>query len=169
MLNDMRSNGAEIAAIGQAMQRCAADQGHAKAANEYAIDVRQNGQRAEAMRYFQIAASAGRSGAADSLAEAFGKNNKDPIYDLGQAIDAERSERYEKIWKFLEPYSYLNPKVPEINDIVPLPPAKLPPWDGKFKWLEEHKANVPPPLPSEERIAAMARAKGLDPQTGRSN
>ena len=50
---------------------------------------------------------------------------------------------------------------------MPLPPAKLPPWDGKFKWLEEHKANVPPPLPPEKRIEEMARAKGLDPKTGR--
>ena len=50
---------------------------------------------------------------------------------------------------------------------MPLPPAQLPPWDGKFQWLEAHKANVPPPLPSEERIAEMAKAKGLDPKTGR--
>ena len=64
-------------------------------------------------------------------------------------------------------YDYLNAKVPEIDQIVPLPPAKLPPWDGKFQWLEAHKANVPPPLPSEERIAEMAKAKGLDPKTGR--
>ena len=33
--------------------------------------------------------------------------------------------------------------------------------------LEEFKANVAPALPSEKRIAEMARAKGLDPKTGR--
>ena len=64
-------------------------------------------------------------------------------------------------------YSYLNPKVPEIDAIVPLPPAKLPPWDGTFKWLKDHQANVPPPLPTEERIREMATAKNLDPETGR--
>ncbi len=150
------------------MQRCAADQGHAKAANEFAIDVRLDRQLTLAMKYFQLASAAGHSGAADSLSEAFGANgSKDPMYDLGQTIDPERQDRYKRISDFLEDYSYLNPKVPELDEIVPLPPAKLPPWDGKFKWLEEHKANVPPPLPAEERIAEMARAMGLDPKTGR--
>jgi hypothetical protein len=60
------------------------------------------------------------------------------------------------ILDFLFDYSYLNPQVPELDSIVPLPPAKLPPWDGKFEWLEAHEANVPPPLPTEERIAEMA-------------
>jgi len=34
--------------------------------------------------------------------------------------------------------------------------------------MKAHEANIPPPLPSEERSAEMARAKGLDPQTGRA-
>ena len=49
------------------------------------------------------------------------------MYYLGQQEDLERAERYKKIWRILAGYSYANPKVPEINDIVPLPPAKLPP------------------------------------------
>ena len=166
-LNDRSKHGPEIAAIGLAMQRCAADQGHAKAANEYAIDVRQDGKLSEAMKYLHLATKAGQAEAGHRLSEAFGKNQDDPIYDLGQVIDPERQERYEKVWKFLADYSYLNPKVPELDTIAPLPPAKLPPWDGKFKWLEEYEANVPPPLPTEERIAEMAKAKGLDPKTGR--
>jgi TPR repeat protein len=159
--------GAELAAIGQAMQRCAGDQGHAKSANEYGMSVKIDGQLDEAVKYYQLAASAGRAQAALALASAFSKNNKNRINDLGQATDPEREARYEVIFNFLADYEYLNPKVPELEDIVPLPPAKLPQWDGKFKWLEEHKANVPPPLPTEERIAEMARAKGLDPKTGR--
>ena len=86
---------------------------------------------------------------------------------LGQKKDEERVRRYEAISDFLSSYSYLNPKVPEIDSIVPLPPAKLPAWDGSFQWLKAHKANVPPPLPTEERINEMATAKGLDPATGR--
>ena len=50
---------------------------------------------------------------------------------------------------------------------MPLPPAPLPPWDGKLKWLEDFKANVPPPQPSEELLTRLAHAKGLDPATGR--
>jgi TPR repeat protein len=167
LLNDFSKHGREIASIGLTMQRCAAEQGHAKAANEVGIDVRQDGKLPEAMKYFQLAAMAGSDQAADSLSEACGKVQGDPIYDLGQAPDPERKARYKKVWEFLFDYSYLNPQVPELDSIVPLPPAKLPTWDGKFKWLEAHEANVPPPLPTEERIAEMAKAKGLDPKTGR--
>ncbi|WP_408627080.1 DUF6396 domain-containing protein [Azospira inquinata] len=67
----------------------------------------------------------------------------------------------------LSVYSYLKPQVPEIDRIVPLPPAKLPAWNGKLEWQEAWEANQPPPLPSEARIVAMAKAKGLDPATGR--
>jgi hypothetical protein len=96
-----------------------------------------------------------------------GKTQDDPIFDLGQAPDPERKAWCKKVREFLFDYSYLNPQVPELDTIVPLPPAKLPPWDGKFKWLEVHEANVPPSLPTDERIAEMAKTKGLDPETGR--
>lgn len=167
-LSDERNLGSEIAVIGNSMRQCAADQQHAKAANEFGVHMQGNGRYSEAMKYFQIATSEGLAVAPSSLSDAFSiKDHADPVWGLGQAVDAEREKRYEVIEKFLSDYEYLNPKVPEIDEIAPLPPAKLPPWDGKFKWLEEHKANVPPPLPSEERIAEMARTKGLDPKTGR--
>ena len=167
LLNDFSKHGREIASIGLAMQRCAAEQGHAEAALDVGVDVRQKGLFPEAMKYFQLGAMAGSYQAANRLSEGFGESQGDPIYDLGQSIDPRRQERYKKISDFLFDYSYLNPQVPELDSIVPLPPAKLPPWDGKFKWLEAHEANVPPPLPTEERIAEMAKAKGLDPKTGR--
>lgn len=167
ILNDKVKNGAEIADIGWSMVRCAAEQEHAKAAYELGNHLQAAHEYPEAMKFFQAAAAAGHSVSAHGLAEAFGRNQRDEIYNLGQAIDPDRQERYKKTSEFLSDYSYLNPKVPELDTIVPLPPAKLPTWDGKFKWLEEHKANVPPPLPTEERIAEMAKAKGLDPKTGR--
>jgi uncharacterized protein len=167
-LSDERKNGKEIANIGWAMYRCAADQEHSKAAKEFGIYLKQTGKSSDAMKYFQIGASAGEDTSADRLSSAFSaKGNADEMYRLDQAADAERESRYKKISDFLSAYEYLSPKVPEIDEIVPLPPTKLPPWDGKFKWLEEHKANVAPPLPPEQRIAEMARAKGLDPKTGR--
>lgn len=91
----------------------------------------------------------------------------DEIYYLAQTADPERVRRYKIIEDFLSKYSYLNPKVPDLDKIVPLPPAELPDWDGKLQWLEELEANVPPSLPNEERIEEMARQKGLDPKTGR--
>ena len=168
-LSDESKFGKEAGSIGDAMIRCAGDQRNAKAADEFAIYMRMLGQHADAMKYFQIAGAEGFNLAPSSLADAFSTRlHADPVWGLGQAADEERATRYEKITRFLSRYDYLNAKVPEIDQIVPLPPAKLPPWDGKFQWLEAHKANVPPPLPSEQRIAEMAKAKGLDPKTGRA-
>jgi len=167
-LSDQSKHGKEIALIGWDMYRCAAEQQHAKAANEFGIHLKNTERRAEAMRYFQLAAAAGSPSGANRLASAFSQSeHQDELFGLGQAVDQERYARYRQIFEFLAAYEYLNPAVPEIESIVPLPPAPLPPWDGKFQWLEAHTADLPPPLPTEERIAEMARAKGLDPKTGR--
>lgn len=167
-LSDERTLGTEIAGIGWSMYRCAADQRHAKAAHELGVHLQGESKYADALKYLQVSAAEGLAVAATTLIDGFSeKNHADPVWGFGQAVDAERERRYKVIEKFLSDYDYLNAKVPEIDQIVPLPPAKLPPWDGKFQWLEAHKANVPPPLPSEARIAEMAKAKGLDPKTGR--
>ncbi|WP_330214186.1 DUF6396 domain-containing protein, partial [Pseudomonas sp. Z18(2022)] len=63
-------------------------------------------------------------------------------------------------------YSYAAPSVPEINEVLPLPPAKLPAWDGKLQWLEARLANIPPEKPSEALIEQLAKVKLLDPATG---
>lgn len=173
-LADVPKNGSKVALIGMSFIRCAADQGYAEAALNMAMDLQLNARNgrpgasfSESLKYYQIAVREGK----DTLipSDAFSaKGNSDPLSRLDQQPDPERQARYEKISDFLSRYSYLHPTVPDIDEIVPLPPAKLPPWDGKFKWIKEHEANVPPPLPSEERIAELARTKGLDPKTGRA-
>jgi hypothetical protein len=55
----------------------------------------------------------------------------------------------------------------KLNEILPLPPAKLPVWDGKLQWLEERLANVPPEKPSDALINQLAKAMVLDPATGK--
>lgn len=153
--------------IARQMRKCAGEQGHGKAASALGINLQDNGHYPEAITAFQLAAKGGDSSGASFLSEGFKAPPPGDLNYLRLQKDEDRARRYEAIWSFLADYSYLNPKVPEIDRIVPLPPAKLPPWDGKLQWLKEHEANVPPPLPSEERIAEMARAKGLDPATGR--
>ena len=149
------------------MWRCAAEQGHGKAGLGLGIWLKGD-RNAEALQAFQLGAKAGDYSAAGSLSDGFNDPKPSNEIDyLGQHKDPERVRRYEAISHFLFSYDYLNPKVPEIDAIVPLPPAKLPPWDGSFQWLKAHEANVPPPLPSEDRIQEMARAKNLDPETGR--
>ena len=167
-LSDKSTLGATIANIGNTMRRCAAEQGHAEAGQRYATYLQAVKQYADALRFFQQGASSGNPTAASSLGDAFSiKDHADPTWGLGQAADGERQARYRFIEKFLSDYSYLDPTVPEIDQIVPLPPAKLPHWNGKFQWLEDYESVKGPPLPTEERIAEMAREKGLDPKTGR--
>jgi hypothetical protein len=154
--------------VARQMRRCAAEQGNGKAAVALGINLKNKGEYQEALEVFQMGVVAGNDGAAGRLEEGFrGPKSDDRLHYLGQQEDLERADRYEKIWKILSSYSYANPKVPEINEIVPLPPAPLPAWDGKLQWLEERLANVPPEKPSEALIRQLAKAKGLEPATGR--
>jgi tetratricopeptide (TPR) repeat protein len=150
------------------MYRCAAEQGNGEAATSLGVYLSEVGQYQEALEAFQLGVAAGDETAAGFLDDGFrGPEPTDKLDYLGQLEDLERADRYENIWKILSGYSYANPKVPEINEIVPLPPAELPAWDGKLQWLEERLANVPPEKPSEALIHQLARAKVLDPATGR--
>jgi tetratricopeptide (TPR) repeat protein len=153
--------------VARQMRRCAAEQGNGKAAVALGINLKNKGEYQEALEVFQMGVVAGNEGAAGWLEESFrGPKPDNRLHYLGQQEDLERADRYKKIWKILSGYSYANPKVPEINEIVPLPPAPLPSWDGKLQWLEERLANVPPEKPSEALINQLAKAKLLDPATG---
>ncbi|WP_137808299.1 sel1 repeat family protein [Pseudomonas sp. G(2018)] len=154
--------------VARQMRRCAGEQGNGKAARALGVNLSTKRRYQEALEAFQLGAAAGDSSSASFLSEGFrGPKPDDRLYYLGQQEDLERADRYEKIWKYLSGYSYANPKVPEINEIVPLPPAKLPAWDGKLQWLEDRQANVPPEKPGEALIRQLAKAKLLEPDTGR--
>ncbi|MDU8432927.1 DUF6396 domain-containing protein, partial [Pseudomonas syringae pv. actinidifoliorum] len=56
--------------------------------------------------------------------------------------------------------------VPDIDQIVPQPPAMLPEWDGTLEWLKKRESTPPAKKPSEEMIRTLSQEKGLDPQTG---
>jgi TPR repeat protein len=163
--------------IGKEMKQCAADQGHAEAAIDTAVYAEINAKHhsissedtaknnASALKYYHLATKAGSSTAAFVLYEQF--LAEPPNIELGLTKDEERSRRYKAISDILEGYDYLGATVDEIDRIVPLPPAKLPPWDGQLEWVQRWNANVPPRIPDEERIVELAKAKGLDPATGR--
>ncbi|MCT9825818.1 DUF6396 domain-containing protein [Pseudomonas veronii] len=154
--------------IARQMRRCAAEQGHGDAAGALGINLKNMGLFQQALEVLQMGVAAGDESSASRLGKGFrGPQPDDQLYYIGQQEDLERAERYEKIWRILANYSYAAPKVPEINDILPLPPAKLPTWDGKLQWLEARLANVPPEKPSEALIQQLAKAKLLEPATGR--
>ena len=150
------------------MRRCAAEQGDGEAASNLGVNLQGRAQYQEALEAFQLGVAAGDDTSASFLASGFsGPSPSNTLDYLGQQKDAERSRRYRAIWKMLADYSYLHPSVPEINDIVPLPPAPLPAWDGKLKWIEAYNANTELPKPGEALIEQLAKDKQLNPATGR--
>ncbi len=150
------------------MLHCAAEQGEAGAANALGNAYVVDREYQKAIEAFQLGVAAGDESSASFLENGFGgPEPTNTLYYLGQQKDPERARRYEAIWRILANYSYAHPTVPEINDIVPLPPAPLPKWDGKLKWLEAREANVPPTKPSEALIERLAKDKQLNPATGR--
>ena len=154
-------------AIALQMRRCAADQGYGDAANTLGVYLQDNYEYAEAVKAFQTGVTAGNSMSASFLRDGFkGPPSSNQLDYLALSSDPERSRRYDLIWKFLTGNDGRNPKVPDIDKIVPLPPANLPPWDGTFQWQKEQDAAVPPQKPSDELIDQMAKAKHLDPATG---
>ena len=154
--------------VARAMRRCAAEQGQGRAARALGLDLKYTKQYDEALEAFQLGVAAGDDSSAGRLDEGFrGLEPTDELYYMDLQEDLERAERYKRIWSILADYSYAHPKVPEINDILPLPPAKLPPWDGKLQWLEAREANVPPEKPSAELIQRLTQDLKLDPATGR--
>lgn len=153
--------------IARKMFQCAADQGHAEAANYLGVTFQNDENFREAAQAFQKSVKAGSSQSALLLEESFNaKTGRNPLYALGEQPDAERSRRYNLIGVFLRDNDGSNPKVPDIDKIVPLPPAKLPPWDGTFQWQKEQDAVTLPQKPSDEFINEMAKTKHLDPATG---
>ncbi|HCT5819232.1 TPA: sel1 repeat family protein [Citrobacter sedlakii] len=152
----------------QQLRRCAAEQGDKSAASALGVSLKGKGRFQEAVEAFQFGVMAGDETSAFALEKGFGGPLPgDTLYYLALEKDPERARRYERIGEILGKYSYAHPVVPEINDIVPLPPAPLPAWDGKLKWLEERKANIPPAKPGESLIAELAKAKQLNPVTGK--
>lgn len=153
--------------IARQMLACAADQGFGQAANLLGVDQKTGGLYPDAAKTFQNGVSAGDTMSASFLRDGFkGPPQSNQLDYLDLPNDPERSRRYDLIGKFLDANDGRSPKVPDIDKIVPLPPAKLPPWDGTFQWQKEQDAAAPPQKPSGELINEMARAKHLDPATG---
>ena len=153
--------------IGLQMKHCAAEQGHGKAARESGVELKYDKKFTEAVKYFEMGARAGDNGSAFWLAGGYKENDPQGMIYLALPLDEERSQRYDTLSTLLLNYEIFNPVLPDLAEIVPPPPAPLPAWDGKFQWLRDFEANIPPPLPPEDRIRQLAEAKGLDPATGR--
>ncbi|PJG85313.1 DUF6396 domain-containing protein, partial [Conservatibacter flavescens] len=146
---------------------CASIQGFGQASavlgSQYKFEEKYN----EAVNSFHQGTKNGNALSARKLMRPFkskiDKNNK--VDYLALSPDPERGIRYQMIARYLADHDYLNPKVPDLDEIVPLPPAKLPAWDGKIafqRWYE----GASPPKPSKELMQKLADQAGLDVNTG---
>ncbi|CAE6873541.1 DUF6396 domain-containing protein [Paraburkholderia domus] len=151
--------------IARQMRQCAADQGHGKAAFDLGISLENDKLYREALSAYQKGAASGNNTSALVLEKSFlSLTSAEEGFFLDLPKDPERSHRYKLIGAFLDRNQLSNPTVPDIDRIVPLPPAQLPAWDGTFEW-EKKQAEIPP-KPSDELINRLAQEKNLDPATG---
>ncbi|MBS0917725.1 SEL1-like repeat protein [Providencia rettgeri] len=136
-LDNMQINPAYHPEIGKKMLDCAAKQGNGEAAYQLATyyqDVDNN--LSTALSYYQIAVKNGSRTSASTFMEAFKPDIKESsIYYLPITPDLNRSVRYEAIVSEIRN----NPEArfPDIDKIVPLPPAELPEWDGTFEYKKQ--------------------------------
>ncbi|WP_272662944.1 MULTISPECIES: SEL1-like repeat protein [unclassified Providencia] len=136
-LDNMQINPAYHPEIGKKMLDCAAKQGNGEAAYQLATyyqDVDNN--LSTALSYYQIAVKNGSRTSASTFMEAFKPDIKESsIYYLPITPDLNRSVRYEAIADEIRN----NPEArfPDIDKIVPLPPAELPEWDGTFEYKKQ--------------------------------
>ena len=146
---------------------CASEQGLGKASNSLGIGFKMDKEYAKALEAFHQGVKNGDSQSAYQLTKTFENTNaKEGDLDyLNIQYDLERANRYKTIENYLYKKDYLQPKVPDLDDIVPLPPAPLPEWDGKIafqRWFEGEA----PSKPDEALVRRLAWQAGLNGDTG---
>lgn len=149
-----------------AMYKCAMEQGNRLAARNYSTYSKVIGLYQQSIQGYQAGVRNGDDLSAYRMANFFDGPAKSNVLDyVALEKDSERVERYNRISDFLTRHEHLGAKIPDIDNIVPLPPAALPEWDGTFQWKRERDSYVPI-IPSPELIEKLSAEKGLDPATG---
>ncbi|EMN4131501.1 MULTISPECIES: SEL1-like repeat protein [Providencia] len=132
-----RDNPAYRPEIGKKMLDCSANQGNGEAAYRLASYLKNVNEDSQgALKYYQLSTKNGYLNAAITLIDAFDPETTSKDYDyLSVKPDKERSSRYGLIR--LEIRNNPEARFPDIDKIVPLPPAELPEWDGSFEYKKQ--------------------------------
>nr|WP_232447187.1 tetratricopeptide repeat protein [Burkholderia ubonensis] len=123
--------------IATQMLECAFAQGYGDAADELAlIYARSNTQegKARALKILHEGVKLGSAKCAHSLAPEFNGLDLTDGTNLVGHIDKARADRYGKLGRALEFYQG-RLKLPNLDKVLPLPPAPLPKWDGNVQTL----------------------------------
>ena len=131
------------------MQQCAYQQGHGPAAYELGMTARIHKRFMEAITIYQEGVKFGNSNCAATLwllfEDGHWTNAKDEektaLKLLGVTVDPERSSRYKTVSEVLD----VNPdlKLSQLDQVLPLPPAKMPPWSGVEDAVEPESYDKP--------------------------
>ena len=145
---------------------CASEQGLGEASGNLGSFLRLDKRYDEALKVSHQGVKNGDSISALVLSHAFESGvQADNLNFLDVSPDDERVKRYHMISSYLSRYDYLQPKVPDLDEIVPLPPAKLPKWDGKIAFQRWYEGEAPP-KPSEALMQKLASQAGLRVDNG---
>jgi len=133
--------------IGMQMLQCAYAQDSGEAAYELGLEYRAKRDFGKAIEILHQGTRLGSESCANSLSVMF---NGAYVEKGGPSVDEARSQRYSAIGNAL----YLNPdlRFPNLDKVLPLPPAKLPQWDmSKPRTLIDAAKGIiptPPPKPT---------------------
>ena len=145
---------------------CASEQGLGEASGNLGSFLRLDKRYDEALKVSHQGVKNGESISALVLSHAFESGvQADNLNFLDVSPDDERVKRYSEISSYLSRYDYLHPKVPDLDEIVPLPPAPLPKWDGKIAFQRWYEGEAPP-KPSEALMLKLANQAGLRVDNG---
>jgi TPR repeat protein len=133
----------------ETMIMCAYKQGHGPAAYKFGIKADVHKNLAAALEYYQAGTKFGNTDSAAALMLIFdakkwsrrNKEDQDALKRLEIMPDVERKERYSKLADELE----LNPdlKLSRLDQVLPLPPAELPAWQGIQDAIEPELGGPP--------------------------
>ena len=168
ILTDIKDEGTlqQRLKIYEQLLSCSSEQGFGEASEMLGLGYESDKEYSKALEAFHQGVKNGSELSASVLSEVF-NNKRENKYldDLNLKEDSERARRYKIIGDYLYEKDYLHPKVPDLDDIVPLPPAPLPKWDGKIafqRWFEGEA----PPKPDEALVRRLAWQAGLNGDTG---
>ena len=168
ILTDIKDEGTlqQRLKIYEQLLSCSSEQGFGEASEMLGLGYESDKEYSKALEAFHQGVKNGSELSASVLSEVF-NNKRENKYldDLNLKEDSERARRYKIIGDYLYEKDYLQPKVPDLDDIVPLPPAPLPEWDGKIafqRWFEGEA----PPKPDEALVRRLAWQAGLNGDTG---
>lgn len=144
--------------IATQMLECAFAQGYGNAAKELGhVYARPQTTEAKlrALRVLHQGVKLGSAECANKLFTEFDGMDLTDGTNLVGHIDKARAERYSKLGDALESYQG-RLKLPNLDKVLPLPPAPLPKWDGKIQTLIDGAKPVTPPT-SQKSVARQGR------------